>query len=135
VCVCAGGPSPGIDRGFKMKGGGFKVRDARTPHYGPRHRSRLIPGIVAVRVPCQVLLPAKNSLLPRIRVRDSQRHDQDGDHQVGDRERHQEVVGHVLEAALPADRQGRRGCCRRRCRQPGSKPTRPTSCWWSRRVP
>jgi hypothetical protein len=36
---------------------------------------------------------------------DSQRHDQDGDHQVGDRERHQEVVGHVLEAALPADRQ------------------------------
>lgn len=34
-----------------------------------------------------------------------QRHDEDGDHQVGDGQRHEEVVGDILEAALPADGQ------------------------------
>jgi len=37
--------------------------------------------------------------------KDAQRHDQNGDHQIGDGQRHEEVVGHILQPALPGDGQ------------------------------
>lgn len=37
--------------------------------------------------------------------KDAQRHDQHGDHEIGDGQRHKEVVGHILQPALPGDGQ------------------------------
>lgn len=56
---------------------------------------------------------------------DAERHHQHGHHQVGDGERHQEVVGHVLQPPLPADGQAHQDVAGRRRRHQRQRQQRP----------
>lgn len=55
----------------------------------------------------------------------AERHHQHGDHQVGDGQRHEEVVGHVLQSTLPADGQADEDVAGRRRRHQGQRQQRP----------